>query len=200
MTIEEFAKGMVFLFVGKDRPVEKNTIEVYFELLGHLDYKIFHAACANVLMTHKYATFPSIAELNEAVQRLSPRAMSGGEAYAIAREAALRIDPDLRGTYRVYVGDGKYKEYSSQAAHVFERLKVPAAIVKAIETYGLHELCLPDSPDGVMRAQFAKIFETAQEREQRTAALPPSVRQMLGEKSDGELIKASLAAIGGMLK
>lgn len=201
MSNVEFANicAKIALVTGKSLSAEAQA--EYFRLLGDLSAKVFQAAADRVAQSHVWATFPSVAEFRQAANALATGDMTGQEAYAIAREAARRIDPEIRGTYRVYLGNGKHREYPSYAASIFETLKVPAAVVKAIEVYGIHELCNPDSPDGVIRSQFVKIFETIREREQRTAAIPAPVRQMLGEKSDdGELLKKALTGIGEMPK
>ena len=66
MTIQQFSDCMSLLFVGIGKPVERQTVNVYFELLGHHDADKFRAGCKKVLLSHRWATFPSIAELNDA--------------------------------------------------------------------------------------------------------------------------------------
>lgn len=197
MTREQFAENMVFLFVGIGKPVEQQTIRVYFELLGHHDAAKFRAACAKVLLSHKWNSFPSIAELNEAAIELSQaNQLTAGEAWAIARDAAYDIDPDLTGPHRVYHGNGKYTEYASQAESVLRGL--PGPVIKAIEAYGLHDFCRAGNPDGVMRSQFCKIFESIAGREQRVKSLPPIVKAAIERARDEAIASNALAGIGGM--
>lgn len=199
MTRKEFGEGMVYLAAGVGKEPPEGAEMPYFDLLGHLPKDLFLQACRVVMSAHKWFTFPTVAELLEAVRDLqTPNAITAAEAWAMAREAAAQIDPDMTGPHRVYRGNGEYDEYPSQAAAVLKDL--PAPVVKAIEVFGLHELCITDSPDGVIRAQFGKVFDSLQDREKRKALVPPVVKAAIERKRDEDRgrVAVALSGIGGM--
>ena len=202
----EFAKALTFISAGIGKPVAKETIEVYFKILGDLPYDAFLAGCESVLVNHVWNSFPSIAELRQATLAvMTVNQLTAGEAFAMATTAAARIDMDIVGPYRVKSGDG-WKEYSSQAEAVLDSL--PSPVAKAMRTFGLHEICDRSTPSSIVRAQFTRVFEQLVEREKSAALLPPSVREFLERKPtpkaaieterDSELIRQELAGIGGM--
>lgn len=201
MTATEFAKGILYLSAGLNRPMSDEALEPYFDLLGDLDYETFIKACRAVLLTHKWNTFPTIAELREAAFAVSgpSNQLTAGEAFAIAREAAGNVDMDIIGPYRVRnYKTGEWEIYPSQEAYALR--DVPAPIVQAMRAFGLREFCYATDPTGVVRAQFTKVFEQITARDQRTALMPPSVREFLDNKRDSDLVQKSLSQIGEMSK
>ncbi len=195
MTNIEFANivGKTGLLCGK--PLSPEAQAEYFRLLGDLPRDVFQIAADRVILSHPWATFPSVSELRQAATSLlSSNDLTSAEAWALAREAVANIDPDMMGPHRVYRGNGEYDVYPSQAASVLKAL--PAPVAKAIEVFGLRELCITDSPDGVIRAQFSKVFDSLQEREKRTAMLPPIVKAAIERKRDEGMIQSALAGIG----
>jgi hypothetical protein len=50
MTRAEFAAGMAYLGAGIGKPVPAMQMEVYWDLLGHLDYEIFQLAARKALL------------------------------------------------------------------------------------------------------------------------------------------------------
>lgn len=196
MTLPEFTKAMLYLSAGSQKMLKPQELEVYYDMLKDLAFDDFFAGIKGVLVAHVWATFPSVAELRQAAEEIAswrtPR-LTSGDAWEIAWRAAGNIDLDIRGPY-----SRRGKTYASQADTVLSSL--PAPVVRAMKAYGLRELCDAKGPDGVIRAQFMKIFEQADAREKRVALLPPSVREFLAEKRDGDLLNRAIDGIGKPLE
>lgn len=195
MTPEEFAKGMTFVASCIQKPVTRETLNAYFQMLGTITYDRFLLVCKAVVAMHVWNTFPSVAEFLKTNTELGSDRMTAAEAFAIASRAATQIDPRIVGPYRVRV-NGEWQEYGSQADYVFAKLNVPQSVQRAIRVFGIEALCNTEEPIGVMRSHFAKTFDGLEERDNRTALLPPSVREFLENKRDDSLIQNALAGIG----
>lgn len=160
MTRTEFVKCVAYLTAGSGKALAAESLEVYFDCLKDLTADIMATACKRVLMEHKFATFPSIAELREAAAETSRgevKALASAEAWAIAWKVAGATDPEVDGSFeRAYRG-------------------VPAIVVDAIQAYGLCDLCYGKEPVGVVRGQFLRIFEQLAAREKRKALMPPKL-------------------------
>lgn len=166
MTREEFAKGIATLSAAIGRTLGEDAWEIYFRLLGDLDYRVFLTSIERVLLERKWPTFPQIAELREAAaltMRGDVKELSPGEAWEIGWKAIGRIDPEVEGSER----------------RALE--KVPPLVAEALRCMGVTALCYGREPVGVLRGQFAKVFGDLTEREKRLALLPPSVRQSIGD-------------------
>lgn len=196
MTLPEFTKSMLYLSAGCQKMLKPQELEVYFDMLKDLAFDDFFAGVKGVLVAHVWSTFPSVAELRQSADEIAgwrnPR-LTSSEAWEIAWSAAGNIDLDIRGPY-----SRRGKIYDSQADAVLSSL--PAPVVRAMKAYGLRELCDANGPDGVIRAQFMKIFEQADAREKRVALLPPSVREFLAEKRDSDLLNRAIDGIGKPLE
>ena len=195
MTREQFSEAMVYLYAGLSKPVEAHTMRVYFDLLGDLPHEIFQAACRQVLLSHKWNTFPTIAELRAAATEMTSPALSPADAWAIALEVAPEIDLDIVGPFHV---NGSV--YEDQMDYVLKKHKVPRQVVEAMKAYGLRDFCYPTDPVGVVRGHFLKIVEQKAEESKRKALMPPSLRDAI-ENGRGltdlrEGITAALAGIG----
>jgi hypothetical protein len=175
---------MCYLASGIGRPISEDSVEVYFDLLGDLDYKVFQTAARRSLLEHKWATFPSIAELREAAtatMRGEVKELSPGEAWKLAWQATGRIDPECEGS--VERGTAK----------------LPKLVREAMTAFGINALCYGKEPVGVVRGQFIKIFEQLQARDRRVALLPGSVKEAIeGAPAMLEAIRGQVAQIGVM--
>lgn len=180
MTREEFAKVVVALSLGTGKSITSEATEVYFDCLGDLPFDVMKIATKRVLLEHRWATFPSIAELREAAAQTNQGTvaeLSSGEAWALAWRAVGAIDPEVSGSYARGVKG------------------LPALVVEAMEAYGINPLCYGKEPVGVIRGQFIKIYEQLAVREKRTALLPPKLTTQI-ESRRTESIQQALAAIG----
>lgn len=185
MTRDEFARVIAVLSLGTGKELKRDAQEVYYELLGDLDADVFALAAKRVLLSHRWATFPTIAELREAaadtiagqVAELSP-----AEAWELADRAARKIDPEVSGSADRHLAG------------------LPPLVVEAIHTFGLPALCCSKSPVAVDRAQFVKIYEQLAARDRRLALLPASMRRQIAAvperiESPAPIVRA-LALIG----
>lgn len=164
MTRHEFASVMAYIAAGIGKAVTKETVDVYFDLLGDLPAPAFRAAAKRVLLEHKWANFPSVAELREAAALTMQgeiSSLSPAEAWHLAWEAVKGIDPEVEGTLeRACSG-------------------LPPIVFEAMRAFGINSLCFGRDPVGVVRAQFIKIYEQLAAREQRQALLPSALRQSI---------------------
>lgn len=179
MTRTEFVKCVAYLTAGSGKALPTESLEVYFDCLNDLDFGVMVLASKRVLMEHKYATFPTIAELREAAAETihgQVKALSPAEAWAIAWRVAANTDPEVQGSY----------ERASKG--------VPEIVLNAIRSFGLLDLCYGKEPVGVVRGQFLRIFEQLAARQKRTALLPPKLKHEIEEA--GKVRLALTAGIG----
>src|SRR5262249_5871634 len=123
MTRPEFLAviGYVAAGIGKALPAE--SLEVYFDCLGDLPLDVLKLAAKRVVLEHRWATFPTVAELRAAaaetmqgqVAELSP-----AEAWAIAWRVVGSTDPEVEGSF----------QRASKG--------VPPLVVEAIRAFGLN--------------------------------------------------------------
>lgn len=183
MTREEFGIIMGYLVLGTGKELSIDAHEVYFDCLGDLDANTLQIAAKRVLMEHKWATFPSVAELRMAAAltvKNEVSSLSAIEAWEIGWRAIGRIDPDQDGS-------------------IERALKgIPDLVLRTIKAMGIANLVCGKDPVPVVRAQFIEAFERLQEREMREALLPDDTRKSIEEHGKGEAISAPvrLAIIG----
>lgn len=184
MTRIDFAKGVAYLTAGCGHSLTREQTEVYFDCLGDLDSEVFALAAKRVLLTHKYATFPSIAELREAAaetERGRVKQLSAAEAWALAWGAVKRTDPEIEGS--------------------FERATkgLPPLVVKAIRVIGICSLCSSYEPVGVLRGQFLKVFDQLAAAEKAAAVLPEATRKAIEGRTPAESPRALPAPVAAAL-
>lgn len=180
MSRVEFLKVMAALTAGTGKDITADAKEVYFDCLGDLTVDVFGVAAKRVLMEHRWATFPSIAELREAAAETMQGAvkeLSSGEAWALAWRAVGNIDPEVSGSF-------------ARAVEGF-----PIIVVEAMKTYGINALCYGDEPVGVVRGQFLKIFDQLAARDRRKALMPVPLAQAI-ESHGKRIIERAAARIG----
>lgn len=162
MTNTEFAEIIGYITAGCGKPLSVDAQVVYFDLLGDLPAELLQLAARRVLAEHKYATFPSVAELRQAAvesSRGEVKELSGAEAWAMASWIAANTDPELDGSFE----------------RSCKRAKASPLVVEAVRSMGLLDLCYGKEPVGVIRGQFLKVFDQLQGRDRRAALLPPTV-------------------------
>jgi hypothetical protein len=157
MTKLDFLQIMGYLGAGISRDLPEKSMDVYFDLLGDLPAEVLFTAAKRVILEHKWATFPSIAELREAASqtlRGKVTEISPAEAWELGWRAAGRIDPEIDGSI----------ERACQS--------LPPVIFETMKAFGINALCYGKEPVGVVRGQFMKIFEQLAAREKREALFP----------------------------
>jgi hypothetical protein len=162
MTHDDFVRVIAYLTAGCGKELSDAAIEVYFDLLRDLPSDIFQNAAQRVLLEHRWATFPSIAELREAASATARgivSELSSAEAWELAWKAAAKIDLEVPG----------------RTEHACKSL--PPIVVAAMKAFGIPALCYGKEPIGVVRAQFMKTYEQLASRDRRQSLLPERVTQ-----------------------
>jgi hypothetical protein len=165
MTREQFSEIMAYLGAGIQKPISPSSLGVYFDLLGDMSYEIGKLAVRRVLLEHRWATFPSVAELQEAAKASEKgqiTELSAVEAWEMAWRAIGNIDPDVDG--------------SIQRSMV----KLPKLVAATIQAMGVNNLCYGQEPVAVIRAQFVKAYETLAARDKRASLFTPAMLNDLG--------------------
>ncbi len=178
----EFGKVMTFIGVTCGNPMaDRDRADAYFELLGDLSYDAFRDGAKVVMMTHKFPSFPSVAELREASVNASKgdiKELTAAEAWEMAEKVSRIIDVEVTGQFERRTKD------------------LPEIVRRAMLMFGLEELCSNHRPNfGVMRAQFMRVFESIADKEKKTGMLPPAVRESIESHKRPEGV-GILAGIG----
>lgn len=156
MTKKEFAKVMAMIAAAIGKPIAVETVTVYYGLLGQLPLAVFEVAAKRVVLEHKWASFPTVAELQEAAmttQRGQMVDLSAAEIWQLAWKAVARIDLDLPYTIKKAMTG------------------LPPIVAEAMRAFGLTALVAGKDPVGVVRGQFLKIAEQLVARDKRRLAL-----------------------------
>jgi hypothetical protein len=186
MRKSDFIAVIAYLEAGCARQFPKQSMDVYFDLLGDLDATVFQAAARIVVLEHPWHTFPSIAELREAAATVSEgqlTRMTAAEAWETAWNAIKRIDPERKSSMEQY----------------FDPL--PPLVKRAIQSYGLCSLCFGKEAISIVRAQFMRIFDELSESQARRDLLPLALKenvQQIGEHPCEQVnaVAAMLPSIG----
>lgn len=160
----EFGKAIAYLTGGIGKALTADQLEVYFDCLSDLPFDSLMIAAKRVLMNHRWASFPSIAELREAASetmRGRVSELAPAEAWEMAWKAVARIDPEVVGSFdRATAG-------------------LPKVVVDSMKAFGVFPLCCGSDPVGVVRGQFLKIYEQLAARDKRAALLPAAVKKAI---------------------
>jgi hypothetical protein len=175
MSRKEFAAIMTYIGIATNKPLGDEALEVYFDLLGDLPADELQLAAKRVLQEHKWATFPTVAELRAAAAESAQgriAELSAGEGWRLAWQAVGRIDLEQDGSL-----DRATKH-------------LPPVVLEAMRVFGIAALVHGDEPVGVVRSQFVKIFEQISARERRKALMPAKMKQeilAIGERHSGRI-------------
>ncbi len=63
VTRTEFTKAMAYVGTAIGKPPTADQLEVYFDLLGDLDYGVLMLGVKRVLLEHRWANFPTVATI-----------------------------------------------------------------------------------------------------------------------------------------
>lgn len=163
MSRVDFGKIMAFITAAIGKPLSDEALVVYYELLGDLPVDVLQTAAKRVCLEHKWANFPTVAELREAAaetMRGAVKELSAAEVWDRAWSLVRSIDLEV--------------------PHTVEVLKnQPPIVQESIKAFGLPALVYGKEPVGVIRGQFIKIVEQLQARDRRNALLPASVKQSI---------------------
>jgi hypothetical protein len=180
----EFTRAMAYVGTATGKPLSGDALEVYFDLLGDLEYATLMLAVKRVLVEHRWANFPTVAELRQAaVETLRGEAseLSESEAWAMAWRIVGDTDPEVEGSF----------------TRACDKASAPPLVIEAVRSMGLNPLCYGHEPVGVLRGQFLKTYGQLAGRERRLALLPPAVRAGLAEIRARRMLPAGSAESGG---
>lgn len=189
MTNTEFAEIVAYITAGCGKPLPVASQVVYFDTLGDLSADVLRLAAKRVLLEHRWATFPTVAELRQAAAesvRGEVKELSGAEAWGMAWWIAGNTDPELAGSFE----------------RACAKAKAPPLVVESIRSMGLLDMCYGKEPVGVLRGQFLKVFEQLQGRDRRAALLPPATHAALEQIRERQAVTGpnrEAAAIVGRL-
>jgi hypothetical protein len=164
MTRQEFGVIYAYIAAGIGKALTDPQIEVYFDCLRDLSYEAVAVAGKRVLMSHRWANFPSIAELREAATataRGTIAELSPAEAWGMAWAAIAKIDPDVAGSFDRHTKN------------------LPALVVRSMINFGVRDLCCGREPVAVIRGQFMKTYEQLARGEHHAALLPAAVKNAI---------------------
>lgn len=188
MTKADFIPIMAYIgtAIGKPIGATKEEVasrtEVYFDLLGDLPAHTLQVAAKRVVLEHKWATFPTVAELRQAASetiRGQVSGLSSAEAWGLAWDAVKRIDLDIEETIQ----------------RACEGL--PPLVVEAMRAFGITALVTGKEPISVVRGQFLKVYEQLQARDQRQALLPNRLKADIAKIGQANpKIEATILQIG----
>lgn len=170
MTREEFAGCMAYLSAAVQKPIGKDSVEVYYDLLQDLDLAVLQAACKRVALSHVWATFPSVAEVRQAATDvLQGDVPCAAEAWRLAQAVARSYDPEIVGEYT-----RRGKTYPCQLAALLDGLPLP--VVEAITAFGVLRL-VGNERRGVLSAQFHVCYEQLTSSARKQALMPEPIRE-----------------------
>lgn len=154
MTKAELVEIMSYLLADFEAELQPEKLAVWFDQFAHVDRRAGWAA-ARLLMSRKSYGLPKSQDFAAALRRvLGGSQISGQEAFDMAYRAA-----------------GRFGRYQKEAG-----LKsLPNRIRLAAERFGWEALCACESPD-LERGQFARIFESLDERKREALTLPPALK------------------------
>lgn len=135
-----------------------DMLEVWQEDLADLDDALLVAACRNHRERSQW--LPSIAEIRASavslMRQASPANQIAGEAWGDVKQAIASV-----GYYSLPQFDNP-------------------ATAAAVRRMGWREICLDDGPEGVIRAQFERMYNAEIERMESTVQQSPAVREFIG--------------------
>jgi len=155
MTKGEIAKILAVLAAAYPKfEVDDVKVQVWYEMLGDLEYSIVNIAIKKLIMQNTFP--PSIAEVRKAVTELmNPEQVTSSEAWG-----------EVTRAIRNY---GYYCEEEALAS----MSPITAQLVRYM---GWREICMSEDI-GVIRGQFLKMYQQVRERDRREMLLPADLRQ-----------------------
>lgn len=165
MTRADFVPIVTYLSAGAGKPMERDQIEVYYDLLSDLPLDVLKAAVKRALCESRFPTVPPVGTIRALAAELSApaRALLWPEAWELARAAVRRF-----GAARPTRPHAEREALAS----------LPPAVAHAARAVGWLALC--DAAEGdldTLRAQFRDAYGTLRGRDEREGLLPPALRQ-----------------------
>ena len=154
MTKGEVAKLLVVLAASYPKfEVDDLKVQVWYEMLGDLDYDVANIAIKKIIMLNTFP--PAIAEVRKAaIEISSPMGLTAAEAWG----EVIRAIRDY----------GYYREKEAMAS----MSPITAQVVRYL---GWREICLSEEPE-ILRAHFLKMYAQVAAREQIKQLLSPTMQ------------------------
>jgi hypothetical protein len=174
MTKGEVAKLLVVLAASYPRfEVDDVKVQVWYEMLGDLDYAVANMAVKKLIMQNTFP--PAIAEVRKAAAELTnPENLTSSEAWG-----------EVTSAIRKY---GYYREGEALAS-------MSPTTAQVVRYMGWREICMSEDI-GVIRGQFLRMYEQIATREQEKQLLSPTMQteiKKLAKKYDIRLIEGGNA-------
>jgi hypothetical protein len=174
MTKGEVAKLLVVLAASYPKfEVDDLKVQVWYEMLGDLDYDVANIAIKKIIMLNTFP--PAIAEVRKAaIEISSPMGLTAAEAWG----EVIRAIRDY----------GYYREKEAMAS----MSPITAQVVRYL---GWREICLSEEPE-ILRAHFLKMYDQVAAREQEKQLLSPTMQteiKKIAKKYDLRLIEGGNA-------
>ncbi|MCC6419526.1 MAG: hypothetical protein IT429_14935 [Gemmataceae bacterium] len=168
MTRDEFAQVSAYLSAAVGKPMPRDQLEVYYDLLKDLPGAAVAAAARQALCESRYPTIPPVGTIRQlAVAATRGRLPTWAEAWELALRAVRRFGVD--------------REREGLAS-------LPPVVAHAARCLGWRSLC--DATDlETPRAQFRDAYGPIADREEHLQALPEPVRRAI-EQAARRVFKA----------
>jgi hypothetical protein len=188
MTKVEFQHGMAWLTAAIGKPIADGTgpmadaerrarLDAYFECLHDLPAEVLKLAAKRVVMTHKWNTFPSVAEIRQAaadVVQGQVGELPAGKAWELAWGAACKIDVEVEGSVQRRTAE------------------LPPLVLDTLKAFGIPALC--KALAAFARPEFLKLYDGLLAYRRQRALLPTSLVKQI-ESYTGEQTKALPSAV-----
>ena len=174
MTKGEVAKLLAVLAASYPKfEVDDLKVQVWYEMLGDLDYAVASMAVKKIIMQNTFP--PAIAEVRKAAAELTnPENLTSSEAWG-----------EVTRAIRNY---GYYREGEALAS-------MSPTTAQVVRYMGWREICMSEDI-GVIRGQFLRMYEQIATREQEKQLLSPTMQaeiKKIAKKYDIRLIEGGNA-------
>lgn len=158
MNLTETSKLMAIISASYNN-FESNPdkVKVWHGLLGDLDYNIAGLAIQKLIIDSPYP--PTIHDIRKKVLEVQyPDLPTPAEAWHILTKNISRY--------------GSYRASEGIAA-------LPPVVRETAQYMGYVEICRSEDPEGVLRAQFMKMYEQVLSRQREQAMLPEPIKEQI---------------------
>jgi hypothetical protein len=151
----------------KDFQVTEAKIDLWFNLLGDLDFKIVQVAVKKLILESPFV--PTISDIRKQAIEIMHPGIDATEAYGEVRKAI--------------------KEYGYDNAPGALQSMSPLTR-KVCEYIGWQNICLSEEPS-VIRGQFLRMYEQLREKEQKEMLLPEGLKKEILEIAENKKLALS---------
>jgi len=139
----------------KDFQITETKIDLWFNLLGDLDFKIVQVAVKKLILESPF--IPTISDIRKQAIEIMHPSIDATEAYG-----------EVRRAIKEYGYDNAYEALGSMSP----------LTRKVCEYIGWQNICLSEEPS-VVRGQFLRMYEQLREKEQKEMLLPEGLKMQI---------------------